>query len=211
MRVTKYGHCCLLIEIQGVRFLTDPGTFSVIPDACADVQYVVITHEHGDHIHVASLQSLIARMPHVRVITNASVGKLLSAHNIPYLFHEAGTTASYDGVVLTGYGTLHASVHESVPQVQNTGYLFNEALFYPGDAFTNPHVPIDVLALPTAGPWMKLSEALAYASEVKPGTVIPVHDGIYARPDMMNQLIERVLESSGIRFVQLPYGEAITL
>jgi L-ascorbate metabolism protein UlaG (beta-lactamase superfamily) len=112
---------------------------------------------------------------------------------------------------VTGYGELHAIVHADVPQVQNTGYLFNESLFYPGDAFTHPHVPVDVLALPTAGPWMKLSEALAYASEVKPVTVIPVHDGIYARPDMMNPLIERVLSAAGIRFVQLPPGETVTL
>jgi L-ascorbate metabolism protein UlaG (beta-lactamase superfamily) len=211
MQVTKYGHCCLLIEIQGVRFLTDPGTFSTIPETCPPVDYVVITHEHADHVHVASLATLMHRMPQVQVITNTAVGALLSAENIPYTVHESGHTALYGGVSVTGYGDLHAVVHAAVPQVQNTGYLFNESLFYPGDAFTHPHVPVDVLALPTAGPWMKLSEALAYASEVKPSAVIPVHDGIYARPDMMNPLIERVLNTSGIRFVQLPYGEAITL
>lgn len=211
MQVTKYGHCCLLVEIQGTHFLTDPGTFSVIPETCPPVDYVVITHEHADHIHVPSLKRLIKQMPQVQVITNTAVGALLSAEHIPYIIHEAGHTARYGGVSLTGYGELHAAVHSSVPQVQNTGYLFNESLFYPGDAFTHPHVSIDVLALPTAGPWMKLSEALAYATELHPKSVIPVHDGIYARPDMMNPLIERVLTTSGIRFVQLPIGETVTL
>lgn len=211
MQVTKYGHCCLLIEVQGIRFLTDPGTFSVIPETCPAIDYVVITHEHADHIHMASLKLLREWYPQLEVITNTAVGELLKKENIPYTIHESGQTSLYGGVSVTGYGELHAIVHADVPQVQNTGYLFNESLFYPGDAFTHPHVPVDVLALPTAGPWMKLSEALAYASEVKPVTVIPVHDGIYARPDMMNPLIERVLSAAGIRFVQLPQGETITL
>jgi L-ascorbate metabolism protein UlaG (beta-lactamase superfamily) len=210
MQVTKYGHCCLLIEIQGVRFLTDPGTFSTIPEICPRVDYVVITHEHADHVHVSSLKTLLQQMPETHVITNTAVGALLSAEHIPYIVHESGHTALYKGVTVTGYGDLHALVHASVPQVQNTGYLFDASLFYPGDAFTHPSVSIDVLALPTAGPWMKLSEALNYACEVRPGTVIPVHDGIYARPDMMNPLIERVLSAADIRFVQLPYGEVVT-
>ena len=28
MKITKFGHCCLLIEENGVRILTDPGTYS---------------------------------------------------------------------------------------------------------------------------------------------------------------------------------------
>ncbi|MBI2052837.1 MAG: MBL fold metallo-hydrolase, partial [Candidatus Ryanbacteria bacterium] len=28
MKITKFGHCCLLIKENGVRILTDPGTYS---------------------------------------------------------------------------------------------------------------------------------------------------------------------------------------
>lgn len=60
--------------------------------------------------------------------------------------------------------------------MENTGYFIDEKLFYPGDAFTDPGRPIDVLALPVAGPWVKISESVDYALALKPRTVFPVHD-----------------------------------
>jgi len=29
MKITKLGHCCLLIETKGKRVLTDPGSYTV--------------------------------------------------------------------------------------------------------------------------------------------------------------------------------------
>ena len=48
-----------------------------------------------------------------------------------------------------------------------TGYMINN-LCYPGDAFTNPNMPIDILALPVAGPWMRIKDAINYALTLKP-------------------------------------------
>ena len=76
-------------------------------------------------------------------------------------------------------------------------------MFYPGDAFCNPNMPVDILALPVAGPWMKISEALNYAEALKPKICFPVHDGhikeIGSGP--IHKLPENVLSSLGIKFV----------
>jgi L-ascorbate metabolism protein UlaG (beta-lactamase superfamily) len=210
MKVTKYGHCCLLIEVRGVRFLTDPGSFSNIPPDLHDISAVLITHEHADHLHTASLKHVLERNPHAEVITNGAVADLLRAERITCTVHEHNMI-DHKGVSVAAYGELHAQVHASVPQVQNTGYMLDERLFYPGDAFTVPDQPCEILALPTAGPWMKLSEAIAYAERTHPKVAFPVHDGIYAQPNMMNQLIARLLKAAGIEFMQLEVGKEVEI
>jgi L-ascorbate metabolism protein UlaG (beta-lactamase superfamily) len=212
MKITKLGHCCLLIETKGKRVLTDPGSYTVEAHSkLENIDYVLFTHEHQDHYHIESLKVILAKNPNVIIYTNSSVSDLLTKEGIKHIQVNNGDSIMLGDISVHGIGDKHAQMHSSIPLSSNLGFFIDNTLWYPGDAFTHPHVPVDVLALPTAGPWMKLSEALAYASEVKPVTVIPVHDGIYARPDMMNPLIERVLSAAGIRFVQLPQGETITL
>lgn len=36
MKITKLGHCCLLIEIRGTRFLTDPGSYTTSQNTAVD-------------------------------------------------------------------------------------------------------------------------------------------------------------------------------
>lgn len=52
MKITKFGHCCLLIEENGVRILTDPGTYSTQQSEVKNIDFVLITHEHADHFQL---------------------------------------------------------------------------------------------------------------------------------------------------------------
>jgi L-ascorbate metabolism protein UlaG (beta-lactamase superfamily) len=61
---------------------------------------------------------------------------------------------------------------------ENTGYMVAEKFYFPGDNFHNPGKPVDVLALPVAGPWMKMSEAIDFAKQIKARTAFGVHDGM---------------------------------
>jgi len=76
------------------------------------------------------------------------------------------------------------------------------SLFFPGDAFTDPKKPVDVLALPTAGPWMKISEPIDYALKLKPRMAFPVHDG-EGDEGFRNIFIEKILSQNGVEFVKL--------
>ncbi|MCX6731840.1 MAG: hypothetical protein NTX55_02540, partial [Candidatus Parcubacteria bacterium] len=79
-------------------------------------------------------------------------------------------------------------------------YFIANRLFYPGDAFTNPRKQVEILALPVAGPWTRLLDAIDYALEIKPKTCFPVHDGILKSPGTTNRIPPQVLGPKGIKF-----------
>jgi hypothetical protein len=58
------------------------------------------------------------------------------------------------------------------------------------------------MALPVAGPWMKISEALDYALKLQPTSTFPVHDMILdsALTGFLPQLVASILEPRGVRF-----------
>src|SRR3989344_4908595 len=157
MKITKFGHCCLLIEENGVRILTDPGTYSTQQSEVKNIDFVLITHEHADHFHIDSLKALLKNNPQAKVITNKGVGALLEKDGIAFSVVENGQNSDANGVLIEGFGENHALMHTSIPPIQNTGYFIANKLFYPGDAFTNPEKQVEVLALPVAGPWRRLT------------------------------------------------------
>jgi L-ascorbate metabolism protein UlaG (beta-lactamase superfamily) len=142
------------------------------------------------------------------VFCNESVGAILSGENIEHTVMSDGTRVEEKEVVIEGLGTTHATIHASLPESMNTGYFIANRLWYPGDAFTDPKRAVDILALPIAGPWMKMSEALEYAIALKPRVAFPVHDGIL-NPTLLNmnafpyRVPSTVLEPRGIRFLPL--------
>jgi len=54
-----------------------------------------------------------------------------------------------------------------------------------------------------AGLWMRLSETIDYALEIKPNTCFPVHDSILKQPGSTHRIPPQVLEPKGIKFVVL--------
>lgn len=213
MKITKYGHCCLLIEEKGLRILTDPGTYSTGQNDVKDIDVVLITHEHADHLHIGSLKNVIANASKgLVIITNKGVAKLLDGAGIHnYKLLEHGQKMDFNGVLIEGYGEKHADMYKTITPVVNIGYFISNRLFYPGDAFTNPKKPIDILALPVAGPWMKLSEAIDYAIEVHPKLAFPVHEGILKTPGTVHRIPNDVLITKGIKFIILEEGKETEL
>lgn len=204
----------MLIEEKGLRILTDPGTYSTAQNDVKDIDIVLITHEHADHLHIDSLKNVIANAGSngLIIITNKGVAKLLDQTGINhYQLLEHGQKIEIKGVEIEGYGEKHADMYKTIIPVVNTGYFIQNKLFYPGDAFTNPHKPVDVLALPIAGPWMKLSEAIDYALEIHPKTAFPVHEGILKQPGTTHRIPGDVLPKHGIKFIILEEGKETEL
>lgn len=179
MKITKLGHCCLVIEEQGVFLLTDPGAYSTKQRDARGVDAILITHEHADHLHLESLKVALRNNPKARVITNTAVNAILSKEHIPSEIVGDGQKTEVKGLMIEGFGTEHAKVFEGKPDVENTGYFVGNKLFYPGDSFYKPGKHADILALPVGGPWMKISEALMYAKEMKPRVCFPVHGALF--------------------------------
>ena len=49
MRLTHFGHSCVLVEIGDRRILLDPGTFSAGFEELRGLDAIVVTHQHPDH------------------------------------------------------------------------------------------------------------------------------------------------------------------
>jgi L-ascorbate metabolism protein UlaG (beta-lactamase superfamily) len=210
MKIAKYAHACILVEEGGARIIVDPGTFNPTPDA-SDIDAVLITHEHVDHVDPAQVKAILARNPLARVITHEAAGKVLADAGIAWVPIAEGGTADVKGVLIRSVGHDHAVIYGAVP-CRNTGFLIGD-LFVPGDALHDvPDTPVRVLALPTSGPWMKLAEAIDYAKRVKPALAFPIHDGLYVeqiRGGMAVRLVGGFLKEAGIEFRDLPPGAAI--
>ena len=68
MRITHLGHACLLVEMADTRLLIDPGTFA---DGLADVRdldAVIVTHQHPDHLDPERLPGIAAASPEAVVL-----------------------------------------------------------------------------------------------------------------------------------------------
>ena len=209
MKITKFGQCCLLVEVAGKRILTDPGRFSVAQNEVTDIDLILITHEHADHLHSESLEMIMKNNPQATVVTNTSVGAVLHTLGVPHDILEGRAVAVKCGVALEAFDGPHTEIFEEYGQVQNTGYFIAEQLFYPGDAYTEPKKLVPVLALPVAGPWCKAAEAITYAIAVNPTKAFPVHDAVLNDDGLAltHGLFKAQLENHGIEFTPMLAGD----
>lgn len=207
MTITKFGHSCLLIEDQNARILLDPGIFTKLPDRLERLDGLLLSHEHPDHADPATLQRLRRAQPDLRIITNQAVADVLGGHNIQSEVFQSQQEVRIGPVLVRFLGTTHAVILPEVPTVANTGYLIDGRLFFPGDAFTVPEEPVEILALPVAAPWSKLAETIAYARAVQPKIVIPIHDGFLTPINPFAIWIKKTLPAAGIKVLTLPEGQ----
>ncbi len=209
MKITKFGQCCLLIEVAGKRILTDPGRFSVTQNQVLDIDIILITHEHADHFHSESLRAILTNNVQAKVVTNTSVGAILAGLGVTYEVLEGVDQAEIAGVALEACDGVHAEIFADYGQVQNTGYVIANELFYPGDSYTEIGKPVSILALPVAGPWCKAAEAIRYAALIQPLKAFPVHDAVLNDDGLalVHGLFAQQLQAQGIEFVPLRAGE----
>jgi L-ascorbate metabolism protein UlaG (beta-lactamase superfamily) len=213
MKILKFGHSCFLVDIDGVRILFDPGSFSKGQNEVKNLNAVFITHSHPDHFDIDSLNSVRQNNPEVKIYTNAGVGEKLVQIGISYVLAEDGWVGDINGVKVEAYGKEHCMVHKSISLIPNTGYFVAEKLFYPGDCLTDPGKEIEILALPITAPWSKVSETVDYLELVKPEKSFPVHDGLLSENGMnvYQNILKMFAEKSGVTVLILPIKEEVEI
>jgi L-ascorbate metabolism protein UlaG (beta-lactamase superfamily) len=181
MRITRYGHSCLLVEHDDARVLLDPGVFSSGFEQLRGLTAVLVTHAHPDHLDVARLGALLEANPDARL--HVDEGSAAQLDGLPAVVVHEGDVLDL-GVRVEVHGSTHAEIHEDIPRIPNVGYLVGGRFFTPGDALTVPDADVEVLGLPTAAPWLKLSEAVGMLRAVAPRRAFPVHDAVLSQPQI---------------------------
>lgn len=208
MDVTWAGHATAVIDVGGHRIMTDPLLTArvahlrrrrAVPDAALhDVDVVLLSHVHLDHLHIPSLKRL---RPTARVITPRGSGRLLVRAGFADVTEvDVGDEVRHDDITLHVVPAAHK--HGRGPHSRVTarpvGYVVEgdgRSVYFPGDTdlFDGmAELPdlaggtIDVALLPIWG-WgstlgvghLDPERAATATSIIRPGLVVPIHWGTY--------------------------------
>ena len=209
MRITHFGHACVLLETGSARLLLDPGVWSHGFEDLRDLDAVLITHQHGDHLDPDRLGPLLAANPHAELITDPGSADEVVRHGLHARALRPGEHTEVAGAAVSAVGGVHASIHPEVEVPPNVGYLVDHGAFYhPGDSLHVPEQRVDVLGLPTGAPWLKVSEAVEFFRAVAPRVALPIHDLTLSRAGIDSALHRfDTLAPEGAKVVVLPLAD----
>lgn len=193
MKLTKFKHACFAIQKNGRTLLVDPGNLTSDLSKLVNVTAVVITHQHPDHYDESLITTLLEDHPGLTIYTHKELAELLPLRWVIRVV-TANESLKAGPFSLEFFGEDHAVIHPNIPQISNIGVMINKRLFYPGDSFTKPDKPVDMLALPVAAPWMKIAEAIDYANEIKPRFIFPTHDAILSEGG--HEVVDRIISGN---------------
>lgn len=106
-KIVWLGHASFLITIDGKNILTDPvfvpnrflERFSELPfdlDSIRDIDYVLLSHNHRDHVDKSTLQFLHEKMPEMQILTGLNMRRLLQRWLDEPEIQEAGWYQQYN-------------------------------------------------------------------------------------------------------------------
>lgn len=210
MKISKYIHSCLLFELDGHKLLFDPGSFTfaeglLSPEVFADVNSIVVTHIHADHLDVENIKKIV-ELSGATIYTNMEVGTAIQKSGLNYNLIE-------EGVYTVGPFKLEAIpvMHEpllNAPIPQMTGFLINDKVLHPVDSMEDKltkYKGVELLLLVTMAPFTNELRVAAFGDKIKPKRILPVHDG-FAKPFFVRSRFQnyaKYFAQSGIEFVEI--------
>lgn len=204
MQITHLGHSAVLVELAGTRILIDPGNFSDQWHSLSDLDVILVTHAHPDHVDPEHAPALVRANPQARVLVEPGVLPAVPLDRAEPI--TADTSVDLGGVRVAAVGGLHAVIHRDIPRIGNVGLLISAegepTFFHPGDSLAAVPAGVDVLAVPAYGPWAAMKETVDFAREVAAPQGFAIHDG------MLNErgwslVFHRVTEMTPCRLVDL--------
>jgi len=213
VKLTKHEHACVVFEKEGASFVIDPGSFSAnAGDIISGADAILITHEHYDHVNEAAIKAALAARPDLRVYAPAALGGMFDANAGQFTAVAAGDELKIAGFTVSVHGAVHAVIHADIPPVANVGYLIDETVYHPGDAYFVPEPAVGTLLLPTSGPWMKMGEAADYVRAVRPDQVVSIHEMLLSEIGLnITSMLLGEKGLTGMPITMIPAGESLTI
>lgn len=215
MKITHLGHAAVLVETDAARILIDPGNIDPEWKDLTDLDAILITHLHADHLDPESVPGLIAANPGARLVVEPSIiekagTEVAGVGRLPELPGASGPAPgdkiNIGPLAVEAAGGRHAVIHADIPRIGNVGYLISAegepTFFHPGDSYETVPSGVDVLALPAYGPWAALKETIDFARAVGAPRGFPVHDGLL-RDNGRNLIIGRINAMTGTDLIDL--------
>lgn len=206
--IRRLADSCMTVSTDSGTTLIDPG-FLTFDDqyfdrsTIGDVQRVVVTHEHADHVKPEFVAWLVDRGSDVQVYGNQNVADLLGQSDIDV------TTDRPDGTDFED--VLHGMIPNGA-QPPNRSWTIDGLMTHPGDSH-EPTMTAPILALPCIVPWGSMTASIAFAKRLAPRQVIPIHD--FYLSDLGKQFVSNmatgVLAQADIEVVPLEWGENYTV
>ncbi|HTF82538.1 MAG TPA: MBL fold metallo-hydrolase [Cytophagales bacterium] len=99
--ITWLGHTTYVVDVEGLRLITDPILYDISfikrftplpcePSQLLDIDFILLSHNHRDHIDEKSLKQLCTLNPQATILTGLQTGKLLRQWKIKNEVIEAG-------------------------------------------------------------------------------------------------------------------------
>lgn len=206
MKISKHIHSCLLVEERGKVILIDPGNYTFEEKAIDlskinKLDYLLITHEHQDHMHIPLIKEIVQKFPSVIIISNQSVADILKKEQI--------TVQTEGNEYIEIEEVPHEKLMDSIPPQNILFQIFNK-ITHPGDSL-HFKLTTPILALPIQAPWGSMVQAVDKAVELKPKIVIPIHDWHWkdGARKLFYKRIEEYLRKFDIDFRGSEAGEII--
>ena len=202
--VTYVGHATALVELDGTRVLTDPMLRERIayilriaplppPDTVENLDAVLLSHAHHDHLDVPSLRRIPLDVPIIAPPRAAPLLRRRSGHEVIEI--EAGESVRVGNLDVLAIPAKHEGRRlPTDPRLPTVGFVIGSRVAFYGDTDVFDDMAdlagtLDVALLPVWG-WgprvgpghMNPSRAARAAALIRPRIAVPIHWGTLMRP-----------------------------
>ncbi len=251
MRVTFINHATTLIQLDGVNVITDP----IYAERCSPVSFagpkrvrppgirfedlpridvIVLSHNHYDHLDVATLKRLTELYPHARIFAGLGNAAFLTAQKLGNVTElDWWEHREVNGVTITSVPNQHFS-NRGVTDGDGTLWSAwaltgsNGSAFFGGDTGYGPHFktvgdrlgPFRLAVLPIGAykpEWfmspihMSPEQAVEAANDLRAGLSVPMHYGTFNLADDGEteplEALAAALQKRPTSFAVLGFGE----